>query len=264
MRFLFLGDIVGRTGRQMIMHHLPRLRREMGLDMVLANAENASGGVGLSAKNARELHKLGIDAITTGNHVWKFTDLGGVLDSEPWIVRPANFPGPAPGRGWSLVPVADHLPPVAVINLQGRTYMPAIDCPFAAVERILAEVPADAVTIVDMHAEATSEKRALAHVLRGRVQAVVGTHTHVLTNDATILDGVTGYLTDLGMCGPEDSCLGMDNDIIVRKFQTGLPQKFRLSEAPAMLNGAVIEINNGRCVEIASWKYRGDEGDSHD
>lgn len=248
----------------MVMHHLPRLRRELGLDMVLANAENASGGVGLSAKNARELHKLGIDVLTTGNHVWKFVDLGPLMDAESWIVRPANFPEPAPGRGSTLVTLRGDLPPVMVINLQGRTYLSSIDCPFAAAERLVAEAPENAVIIVDMHAEATSEKRALAHMLRGRVHAVLGTHTHVLTNDATVLDDTTGYLTDMGMCGPEDSCLGMDNEIIVRKFRTGLPQRFRLAEGPGMLNGALFEVINGRCVNMASWKYRGDAEESHD
>jgi 2',3'-cyclic-nucleotide 2'-phosphodiesterase len=256
MRLLFLGDIVGNSGRQMVKDHLPRLRRELELDAVLANGENASGGLGLSAKSAQELRRCGVDVLTTGNHVWKFPDIRPVLQSEPWLLRPANYPATAPGRGLGIYELGQSLPPLAVINLQGRIYMEALDCPFAAAEVLLAEIPQGAVVVVDMHAEATSEKRALAHLLRGRVQAVVGTHTHVQTNDACILDDVTGFLTDLGMCGPEDSCLGMDSDIILRRFRTGLPQRFELAKGPCMLNGALMEVDRGRCREISAWQYR--------
>lgn len=240
----------------MVKDHLPRLRRELGLDAVLANGENASGGLGLSAKSAMELRRAGVDVLTTGNHVWKFSDIRPLLDSEDWMLRPANFPAPAPGRGLGLYSLRDGLPVLAVVNLQGRTFMDPIDCPFAAAERLLAAIPSGASIIVDMHAEATSEKRALAHMLRGRVQAVVGTHTHVQTNDACILDGVTGYISDLGMCGPEDSCLGMDNDVILGKFLSGLPQRFELAKGPSMLNGVVIELDRGKCLSIAPWQYR--------
>jgi len=256
MRLLFLGDIVGKTGRQMVKDHLPRLRRELGLDAVLANSENASGGLGLSAKSALELHRSGVDVLTSGNHVWKFPDIRALLASEEWLLRPANYPASAPGRGTSVFFIGEGLAPLMVINLQGRTFMEPIDCPFAAANRLVAEAPDGAMILVDMHAEATSEKRALAHLLRGRVQAVVGTHTHVQTNDACILDGVTGYISDLGMCGPEDSCLGMDNDIILRRFQTGLPQRFELAKGPCMLNGALIELDQGRCRSISAWQYR--------
>jgi len=256
MRLLFLGDIVGKGGRQMVEEYLPGLRRELGLDVVLSNAENASGGRGLSAACAKDLHRAGIDILTTGNHVWKFPDIRPLLDSEPRLLRPANYPASAPGRGLGVFALGQGLPPLAVINLQGRTFMEPLDCPFAAAERLAAEVPSGAVVVVDMHAEATSEKRALAHMLRVRVQAVVGTHTHVQTSDACILDGVTGFITDLGMCGPEDSCLGMDNDIILRKFQTGLPHRFGLATGPCMLNGALIDVEAGRCRSISAWRFR--------
>lgn len=259
LRLLFLGDIVGRTGRQMVKDHLPRLRGELGLSAVFANGENASGGLGISAKNAMELHRAGVDMLTTGNHVWKFPDVRPVLDAESWILRPANFPDPAPGRGLGVFSVTPGGPEVAVMNLQGRTFMESIDCPFAAAERLLATIPEGAMIVVDMHAEATSEKRAMAHLLRGRAQAVVGTHTHVQTNDACVLDGITGYLTDLGMCGPEDSCLGMDNDVILKKFQSGLPQRFEMAKGPGMLNGALIELDQGRCLRIEPWQYRDNE-----
>jgi metallophosphoesterase (TIGR00282 family) len=256
MRILFLGDIVGRGGRQMVADLLPGLRQELGLDLVLANGENASGGLGLSAKSAQELRRAGVDVLTTGNHVWKYPDIRPLLDKEPWLLRPANFPTGAPGKGMGLYFCREGMPPLVVINLQGRTFLDSIDCPFAAAERLVGEAPQDAIIVVDMHAEATSEKRALAHMLRGRVHAVVGTHTHVQTNDASILDGVTGFITDLGMCGPEDSCLGMDSAIILRKFQTGLPQRFELAKGPCMLNGAVIDVDDGRCRSISAWHYR--------
>lgn len=255
MRLLFLGDIVGNSGRQMVKDHLPRLRRELELDVVLANGENASGGLGLSAKSAQELHRCGVDVLTTGNHVWKFPDIRPALHNEPWLLRPANYPASAPGRGAGVYELGENLPPLMVINLQGRIFMEAIDCPFAIAENLVAQAPPEAVVLVDMHAEATSEKRALAHMLRGRVQAVVGTHTHVQTNDACIFDG-TGYISDLGMCGPEDSCLGMDSDIILRRFRTGLPQRFDLAKGPCMLNGALMEVVDGQCREITAWQYR--------
>lgn len=240
----------------MVKDHLPRLRREMGLDCVLANGENASGGLGISAKSAMELRRAGVDVLTTGNHVWKFADIRPVLAHESWILRPANYPSGAPGRGFGVYRLGEGLPELAVLNLQGRTFMDPVDCPFATAENLLASIPSGALIVVDMHAEATSEKRALAHMLRGRVQVVVGTHTHVQTNDACVLDGVTGYISDLGMCGPEDSCLGMDNDVILRKFQTCLPQRFELAKGPCMLNGVVIELDRGKCLSIVPWQYR--------
>lgn len=253
MKLLFLGDIVGKSGRQMVKDHLPHLRQELAVNVVLANGENASGGLGLSAKSACELHRAGVDILTTGNHVWKFPDLRPVLDSESWILRPANFPSPAPGQGMTVLSTSDES--LWVINLQGRTFMDPIDCPFECADRLVSAVPKGALIVVDMHAEATSEKRALAHMLRGRVHAVVGTHTHVQTNDACILDGFTGYISDLGMCGPIDSCLGMENDIILEKFRSGRPQRFRLASGPCSLNGALLELDGNGCRSIAAWKW---------
>lgn len=238
----------------MVRDHLPRLRQELALDAVLANVENASGGLGISAKSAAELHLAGVDIMTSGNHVWKFADIRPMLNTEPWLLRPANYPAPAPGRGAGLFDFSGGMV-LMVINLQGRTFMDPIDCPFAAAERLVREAPDHATIVVDFHAEATSEKRALAHMLREKVQVVVGTHTHVQTNDACILDRVTGFMTDLGMCGPVDSCLGMDSEIIVRKFRTGQPQRFELAKGPCVLNGALIELEEGRCRGISAWTY---------
>lgn len=253
MRLLFLGDIVGKPGRQMVMDHLPRLRRELRLDVVMANGENASGGVGLSIKNAQELRRGGVDLLSGGNHIWKFRDLHPLLDTEGWIVRPGNYPFGAPGQG--AVRMEVHGTGLWLINLQGRTFMEPVDCPFAVAERLIDGIPDQDIVVVDFHAEATSEKRAMLHLLRGRVHAVLGTHTHVQTNDACIVDSFTGYITDLGMCGPVDSCLGMDNDIILRKFRTGLPQRFELAKGSSMLNGVVLELDKGGCRSISAWKW---------
>ena len=255
MRLLFLGDIVGRSGRKAVRSRLNDLRRELSLDVIVANGENASGGLGLSSKNARELHGAGADILTSGNHIWKMKDIRSLLDEEPWLLRPLNYPPGAPGRGAALFDVGDGLPQLAVINLLGRTYMEPVDCPFRAAEAALKSIPEGCVVLVDFHAEATSEKRALAYMLQGRVSAVIGTHTHVQTNDARILAGGTGFLTDAGMCGPMDSVLGMDQEIILNKFLTGLPVKFELASGPVMLSGVIVETDAaGRCVAITAWQ----------
>ena len=237
----------------MVKDHLPYLRQELALDVVLANAENASAGLGLSAKNACELHAAGVDVLTTGNHVWKFPNLRPLLDTKPWIIRPANYPATVPGQGQTSLQVGEQL--LWVINVQGRTYMEPIESPFEHAQHLVDQAPQDAIIIIDMHAEATSEKKALAHLLRGQAHAILGTHTHVQTNDACILDNFTGYLTDLGMCGPLDSCLGMDNDIILERFKTGLPQRFQLARGPCALNGALLELDISGCQSIRPWQW---------
>ncbi|MEF2144622.1 MAG: TIGR00282 family metallophosphoesterase [Desulfovibrionaceae bacterium] len=243
MKILFLGDIMGRPGRKLVKERIGPLRESLGLDLVLANGENASGGLGLSAKNARELLSSGIDALTSGNHIWKYPDIGPFMRQEPRLLRPANYPEGAAGQGWNVYEF-EGLPPVALINLQGRTFMQPIDCPFAKIDAILAGLP-DAVTVrlVDFHAEATSEKIALGWHLDGRVSVLAGTHTHVQTNDARVLPEGTAYLTDLGMCGPRDGCLGMKYAPIVRRFQTGLPERFEVAGGQTVLQGALFDID---------------------
>lgn len=259
MRILFLGDIVGRPGREAVAAVLPALREREGLDLVLANAENASGGLGLSPKCGRALLASGIDVLTSGNHIWKFRDIPTFFAETDRVLRPANFPDPAPGRGVGTYALPG-LPPVAVINLQGRTFMQPLDCPFAAADRILAALPNEVmIRILDIHAEATSEKIALGWHLDGRISAVLGTHTHVQTSDARILPNGTAYVTDLGMCGPRDSCLGMEVAPIVRRFMTGLPTRFEVAQGPVILQGAIFDIEDatGKATGIRPWQAEG-------
>ncbi len=252
MRVLFLGDIVARPGRKAVLQQAADLRRELGLELLLANAENASGGLGLSPEGAAELLAGGLDALSSGNHIWKFKEIGAYLDRESRLLRPANFPPGLPGSGVGLYRSASGLPYV-LINLQGRTFMQAIDCPFRAADALLAQVPEQVrVRIVDIHAEATSEKIALARYLDGRVSAVLGTHTHVQTNDARLLPGGTAAITDLGMCGVEDSVLGMAYEPILERFVSGRPHRFTPAGGEAALRGALLELDpeTGRARSI--------------
>jgi metallophosphoesterase (TIGR00282 family) len=256
MRILFLGDIFGRPGRTLLAQRLPGLRRDLHLTRVLANAENASGGLGLTAKSARQLLETGLDAMTGGNHTFRHGEIGPVLDSCERLLRPANYPAGAPGRGWQVFRPKDAAP-YAVVNLLGRTFMPAVDCPFAAAEAILAGLPTDVpVRLVDFHAEATSEKKAMGYFLDGKVSAVLGTHTHVQTADAQLLPKGTAYMTDLGMSGPAASALGMDPEEVIARFRTGLPRRFVVSKATPELQGALLDIDaaTGKVVTIAPWR----------
>lgn len=256
MRILFLGDIVGRPGRKAVTEALPRLRRQLGLDLALANAENASGGLGVNAKAARELLSAGFDMLTSGNHIWRYKDIYNFLIENPRLLRPANYPEGAPGNGLGLYESPGG-EPYAVINLMGRTYMEAVDCPFQTAQSLLDTIPGDVrVRLVDFHAEATSEKRAMGYFLDGRVSAVLGTHTHVQTADAQVLPRGTAYMTDLGMCGPAHSVLGMDATIIVNRFLNRLPARFEVAKNPASLAGALIDIDpkTGQALAVSPWK----------
>jgi hypothetical protein len=249
MRILFLGDIVGVPGRKAVIRNLARIRDEKSLDFIFANGENASGGYGLKAKHAKELLKAGLDGITGYS----------MLDGDGRILRPHNYPAQLPGSGVRVFR-KEGFPPVAVINLIGRTFMPPIDCPFAAAETVLDALPADIpVQIVDFHAEATGEKIAMGYFLEGKVSAVVGTHTHVQTNDAKVLSGGTGYLTDLGMCGAADSCLGMKPEIILDRYLTGLPRQLEAATGPGVLQGAIFDIDEstGKAVSMATFQREG-------
>lgn len=258
MRMLFLGDIVGRPGREAVTRALPRLKSALDLDLVVANGENASGGVGLNARNAAELLAAGCDILTSGNHIWKHKDIHAFLKDERRLVRPANYPPGAPGRGMTVVRSRTGIP-VAVLNLLGRTYLENVDCPFRTADALLEELPDDVtVRLVDFHAEATSEKIALAHYLDGRVSAVIGTHTHVQTNDARLLPGGAAALTDAGMCGPVDSILGMRPEPIVQRFVSALPARFEVAEGPVLLHGALLDVDpaTGRAERIEAWQDR--------
>lgn len=255
MKILMLGDIIGRPGRRAVASRLGEVRAETGADLVIANGENASGGIGLSSKNARKLLNDGVDAITTGNHIWKFRDMHSLLGREPRLVRPANYPAEAPGKGLTVIR-KDGLPPVGVLNLQGRTFMHPVDCPFKAADRELEQLPEDVrIVVCDFHAEATGEKQALAWYLDGRLTALAGTHTHVQTSDARVLPQGTGYITDLGLCGPWDSCLGMDPGPVITRFVSGLPQRFVPAAGPVVLQGALFDIDetSGKANSASIW-----------
>lgn len=241
MKILLIGDVVGGPGRQMLKKHLKRVRAERDLAAIVVNAENCAAGSGITAALAKEIFEAGADAITLGDHTWGQKEFPGQIGAIANLVRPANFPAEAPGKGWCLV----TLPTVrfAILNLQGRVFMNAVDCPFKAADRALAEMPKDVAVFVDFHAEATSEKMTLAHYLDGRVTAVVGTHTHVQTSDAMLLPKGTAYLTDLGMTGPYVSSIGRDLKPVTRKFVTGLPGRFEVADGPSTLEGAIVTFD---------------------
>jgi len=263
MRILFLGDIVGRPGRTAVKKHLASIRADVGADLILANAENASGGLGLSAEGAKELLNAGLDVLTSGNHIWKFKDMPSYMGRESRLIRPANYPPGLPGQGMFVLR-KEGLPPVAVLNLLGRTFMPPVDCPFRVADALLTQLDTEApdvkIRLVDFHAEATSEKAALGWHLDGRVSAVLGTHTHVQTADARLLKQGTAFITDLGMSGPIDSCLGMNVAPILRKFLTAAPERFEVADGPVALCGALLDIDDtsGQAQSIAAWRFDAD------
>lgn len=252
MKLLFIGDVVGRPGRQAVQALVPRLRSELGLDYVIANGENSAGGAGITAKTAAELFAAGVDVITTGDHVWDQKETAQLLENEPRILRPLNYPPGVPGRG-SCVVRQEGKPPLAVVNAQGRTFMPPLENPFLLVppevERLRQQTP---VILVDFHAEATSEKIAFGRLLDGQVTAVIGTHTHVATADEQIFPGGTAYLTDAGFTGPQESVLGREIAPVLRRFLTQCPQRFEVARERIMLLGALIEVDpaTGRAHSI--------------
>lgn len=239
MRILFIGDVFGKAGRRGVAALLPALREELALDLVIANGENSAGGTGITAATAEELFAAGVDLLTTGNHVWHQREALSYLPTTDRVVRPANFPPGAPGRGATLYDAAGTT--VLLVNVLGRLFMAALDDPFRAVDALLAEHAEVArVVVVDVHAEATSEKRALGFYLDGRASLVVGTHTHVPTADAQVLPNGTGYVTDVGMVGPLQSVIGMDVEPVVRRFRTNLPHRAGASADPTIQFNAVL------------------------
>ena len=250
MRILFVGDVFGQPGRDALLKWLPGYRAEHTVDFVIVNGENAANGAGITSKIALKLLGGGVDVITTGNHVWRQKEVFSFLAADDRIVRPANYPEGAPGRGLTVRPASDGSP-VAVINLAGELFMNTGLSPFRIVDALVDEARRRADTVVvDLHAEATSEKVALGHHLDGRVTAVLGTHTHVQTSDARVLPGGTAYMTDVGMTGPLESVIGVRTDIIVRRFLTELPAQFEVADGPVRLDAALIEAEGRRALSI--------------
>jgi metallophosphoesterase (TIGR00282 family) len=254
MKLLFLGDIVGRPGRDLVRRHVRALAASHDADLVIANGENAAGGAGITRDNFNEIRSAGVDVITTGNHVWDKRETLEYIGAEPLLLRPANYPDGTPGAG-SCVVTARNGVRVGVVNVMGRVFLNAIDDPFRVAEREIARVTADGaqVVLVDIHAETTSEKLALCYYLDGKVTAVIGTHTHVQTADERILPGGTACLTDAGMTGPHDGVIGMDKDAVIARFVTGLPGRFETASGDPRLNGAVItaDPDTGKAIAIA-------------
>ncbi|PLX81165.1 MAG: TIGR00282 family metallophosphoesterase [Desulfuromonas sp.] len=252
MNILFIGDIVGRAGRIMLREHLPRIIDREQIDFVIANGENAAAGFGLTTDVSTELLAQGIDVLTSGNHIWDKREIYPQLEKNECLLRPANYPPGAPGRGYGLFSTSAGYP-VGVVNLEGRVFMNPLDCPFRSADAILEELRRQtAVIIVDMHAEATSEKQALARYLDGRVSLVVGTHTHVQTADEQILPGGTAYLTDAGMTGGSDSIIGMRQEGVIERFLTQLPTRFDVGKNAPILNGVIcrVEQDSGKAQSI--------------
>jgi len=252
VRILFVGDIEGSSGRRAAGKLLEVLRSRHNVDFTVVNGENAAGGLGITKPTALVLFEAGADVITLGNHTFAKRDVASYLSEEPRILRPANYPPGVAGRGWGIYE-AKAGEKIAVINLMGRTFMEPLDCPFRAADAVLAELEGQAkVVIVDMHAEATSEKKAMAWYLDGRVSAVIGTHTHIQTSDERVMPKGTAYLTDAGMTGVMDSVLGLEPSVVIERFLTQVPGKFQLAEGPATLQGALIEVDEGtgRAVSI--------------
>ncbi len=239
MKILMVGDIFGRAGRIFFTEITPKLKAEKGIDVVVVNGENAAHGKGLTVSIFNELLSGGADIITTGNHVWGNKDIFEIIDREPFLLRPANYPEGTPGKGFCIYPY--RAKNIGVINIMGRTFMQPIDCPFVCAEKIVAQIKDQCdIILVDFHAEATSEKLALGYFLDGKVTAVVGTHTHVQTADERILPQGTGYITDLGMTGILDSVIGMDIETVVEKFVTCRQGKFIVAETGARVYSAVL------------------------
>lgn len=258
MRILLIGDIVGSPGRDAVKKIVPRLRRDRSIDFAIANAENVAGGSGLTPETVDELLQDKIDVITSGDHVWKKKEMYERLSKDSRILRPANYPEASPGSGMTIISLGDKKK-IAVINLLGRVFMKPVDCPFTAAEREIGKIDrATKIILVDMHAEATSEKIAMGRFLDGRVSVVFGTHTHVQTADEKIFQHGTGYITDLGMTGPQDSVIGRRHDAIVEHFLTLMPKKFEVADKDVELQGAIVNIDDesGKCLSIERVKER--------
>lgn len=252
MKLLFIADVVGQPGRRAVRELLPRLKEEHGIHVVIANGENSAGGSGITPRTAEELFSAGVDVITSGDHLWDQKEVTMLLHEERRFLRPLNYPPGTPGQGSTLYNPAEG-PRLGIINLQGRTFMPPLENPFLAVmpevERL---APLTPIIFVDFHAEATSEKIAMARMLDGKISAMVGTHTHVQTADEQIFPGGTAFLCDGGFTGPHESVIGREVEPVLKRFLTNMPQKFEVATERVLLQGALIEIDttSGRAKSI--------------
>ncbi len=252
MKALLIGDIVGRPGRAVVERWVVALREALGIDLVVANCENAAGGAGITSPIADALFRAGIDVLTSGNHVWRKKEAYELLKLDHRVVRPANYPDGAPGTGATVIETLAGQK-VGILNLQGRVFMEPVDCPFRTATRELERLRLiSSVIIVDMHAEATSEKVAMGWFLDGKVSCVFGTHTHIPTADERILPNGTAFLTDVGMTGPYDSVIGRRTDQILERFLSGLPTKSEVAEGNVQLRGLLVEIdvNTGKATSV--------------
>ncbi|NMD69551.1 TIGR00282 family metallophosphoesterase [Bacillus sp. DNRA2] len=243
MRILFVGDVVGSPGRDMVKEYVPKLKEKYRPTITIINGENAAGGRGITEAIYRSFLEVGAQAVTLGNHTWDNREIFEFIDKAKYLVRPANFPEEVPGKGITYLKINQD--EVAIINLQGRTFMPAIDCPFKKADELVEEArKRTPIIFVDFHAEATSEKQAIGWYLDGRISAVVGTHTHVQTADDRILPGGTAYISDVGMTGPYDGILGVEKDAVLKRFLTSLPSRFEVpKEGRTLLSAVMIDID---------------------
>ena len=249
MRIMMIGDVIGKPGRIAVRKLVPDLRSEYGIDLVIANGENAAGGIGLTPDTADELFVSGVDLITSGNHIWAHKEMVSSLDSYQQVLRPMNYPRGVAGRGYAIIKNT------LVVNLIGRTFIGNLDCPFRAIDSLLKELGDNkpAITVIDFHAEATSEKIALGWYLNGRVSSVTGTHTHVGTIDAKILPKGTAYITDIGMVGPDESVIGDDIDSVINRFLTQMPHRISVGRGKVIFNSVMLDIDEktGKATRIS-------------
>jgi hypothetical protein len=258
MKILFIGDIVGSPGRDIVVNRLADIVESRHIDLVIANGENSAAGFGITPRIAEQLFAAGVEVLTGGNHIWDRKEILEYITHEPRIVRPANFPEGNPGSGL-YVGTARNGVPYGVIDLQGRVFMASNDCPFRAADRELARIPADVrVIFVDIHAETTSEKEAMGWYLDGRVSAVIGTHTHVATADEHVLPNGTAFQTDVGMTGPHNGVIGMDKTAILRRFLDGQPARFEVASGDVQMNTVLIDVDEttGRARGIERLRFR--------
>lgn len=256
LHILFIGDIVGKPGRKAVQELLPILKERQRIDLVVANGENASGGIGISPKEADELLNAGVHVLTSGNHIWKKKEIFSYIQQNPDLLRPANYPDGAPGQGFVIKETPGGYR-VGIINLLGRTFMEAVDCPFrkaSEIREVLAEQTP--ILLVDFHAEATSEKAAMGFFLDGKVSAVLGTHTHIQTSDERILPQGTAYLTDVGMTGPADSVIGVKKELAIERFLTQMPKKFEVAKKSLVLEGAIVSVDTGTGKAVGITRIR--------